>query len=614
MKTDIFNRVRTWLIGTFVLITSIAVIVPLNPFMPSKGLDQSWAFTINEAIAKGWVFGKDIIFTFGPFASICTKAYHPASDHLMLWGSLFLSLCYGGLLFVLIEKWWWALIYAGFITGFVYEADPLLYSYPLILGLVAYCRPPAKLFPIFYLPLGLLPLIKGSFLPVCAVAAVFCFVLFWLAKRKDLALTAFIVPSISLPMFWMIAGQPISALSSYFINMGFIISGYTEAMAFYGSKYEILLYIISSISIISVCSLNKRYSVLNRVCLSLFYLFFLFIVFKAGFIRHDEHAYTSAASLVIFALLLMNLNVKKSIAVISIILSIITWSLVCKNCTTRKPMSDVYQRIVNSYMDIVDGLKVRLSSDNTLPNSFQKRMDEIQQQLAIPLLIGTSDIYSFQQADLLSSKNACSLRPVFQSYSAYTPELAKLNENFLRSDKAPDHILFRIETIDRRLPSLDDGLCWPILLHDYSLDQFTNRIAYLKKKNTHLFSEHHIHQSNHRLGESVNLPETHAPLYAEIHFTQTIVGKIRSILFKPKLLWITFTLSDGSQTDYRIISNMTRSRFLISPLIEDTQDFVELANSNLNQNKCVKSILIKGESSDWNEDYTLKLIDIHYEN
>ena len=57
-------------------ITLICIFVPFSPAMPGEGLDPSWVFGMNQAVAQGFAFGRDLIFTFGPYASIYTKTFH----------------------------------------------------------------------------------------------------------------------------------------------------------------------------------------------------------------------------------------------------------------------------------------------------------------------------------------------------------------------------------------------------------------------------------------------------------------------------------------------------------------------------------------------------------
>ncbi len=70
------RRVFRYIIGAFFVMTVLAIFVPFYPSMPSSGLDPSWVLDMNQAVSQGFNFGEDIIFTYGPYASIYTKAYH----------------------------------------------------------------------------------------------------------------------------------------------------------------------------------------------------------------------------------------------------------------------------------------------------------------------------------------------------------------------------------------------------------------------------------------------------------------------------------------------------------------------------------------------------------
>lgn len=51
-----------WLLKFALLIIIIAVFTPLSPKMPAPGLDASWAVGLNQAVAQGLAFGKDIFY------------------------------------------------------------------------------------------------------------------------------------------------------------------------------------------------------------------------------------------------------------------------------------------------------------------------------------------------------------------------------------------------------------------------------------------------------------------------------------------------------------------------------------------------------------------------
>jgi hypothetical protein len=114
-------------------------------------------------------------------------------------------------------------------------------------------------------------------------------------------------------------------------------------------------------------------------------------------------------------------------------------------------------------MDVASGAK-------ELRNRHEAARNAIRSGLSMPALPdGTYDVYSYDQADLFALGLKWSPRPVFQSYSAYTPKLAALNAAHLSGPAAPDHLLFAVQEIDGRLPALDDGASWVPILERYQL-------------------------------------------------------------------------------------------------------------------------------------------------
>ena len=75
----------------------------------------------------------------------------------------------------------------------------------------------------------------------------------------------------------------------------------------------------------------------------------------------------------------------------------------------------------------------------------------------------SADVYPLSQTAVLASGLTCQPRPVFQSFSAYTPKLAEMSAAHLRSERVPDHILFDVWSIDDRFAARDDSLSSPDL-------------------------------------------------------------------------------------------------------------------------------------------------------
>ena len=614
-----------WLV---LFITAIAVFVPFYPAMPSSGIDSSWVFGMNQAVAQGLAIGSDIIFTFGPYASIYTKSYHPSTDFMMVSGSLYLALSYSVCFGLLMRSTQWYLVLAvcAVLAGLIYTRDPLFFSLPLLVAVLSFkilFSEEGRLFKrksaVFYValmfaPLGLLPLIKGSLLILCGSVVVLCSLFFIANKRKHFAIACLLSPLILMLFFWIAAGQSLIDLPSYFINISSIASGYTQAMALDGKILEVILYLIASVFLLLAITIQNQITNTSKVFLFCIYFLFLFISFKAGFVRHDEHANISGTDILIGALLFPFI-IKTRLFPLVIVSAIFSWSLIDGhyNKTTTQSFA---QNFKSTYSVMWFGIKNRIQNKNWPRVKYEAAVKLIREQASFPVLQGTTDIYSYNQSYVIASGNLWSPRPIFQSYSAYTTTLVEANKKHLLGDKSPDNIFFKVEPIDQRIPSIEDGASWPVLLSNYQPTEMVNGYLLLQKKPDKIdFKEPlPIERKNHKFGESVILPSQNQLLFAKIEIKPTLLGRIIGILFKPSQLDITFELENNRKKQYIMLAGMAEPGFLLSPLIENVTEFSMLyARKEFLANKLVKSIIIaphNGRTLLWKDDYTITLSQI----
>ncbi len=113
----------------------------------------------------------------------------------------------------------------------------------------------------------------------------------------------------------------------------------------------------------------------------------------------------------------------------------------------------------------------------------------------------------------------------------------------------------------------------------------------------------------HGFGESVSVPRSSQPLFAQVEIKPTILGRIVNIVFKPSQLLITLELKSGIKKQYRIIAGMAKSGFLLSPIIEYTTNYAMLyGKAGLLDDKRVKSMAIAprdGKTLLWKDEYTV---------
>ncbi|MDX1284605.1 MAG: hypothetical protein R3182_06325, partial [Draconibacterium sp.] len=595
----------------FLFVTLFFVFVPFLPGMPNIGLDPSWQYAINQAVAQQMAFGEDIIFTFGPYASIYTRVFHPETDTMMLLGSAYLAVCYGFVLILITtnKHHYWVLLLCLLMAGVMFSRDSLLFSYPFILGLLSYkafyeknsWREKRTVFKIILFilisPLGLLPLIKGSLLILCVgilLLGIVVMVTKHYLTEVILAVFSFVI---SMAFFWTMAGQEAVNLIDYLVSMASIISGYANAMSLAGDGYEIVFYLLFSLLVLLAILLNEKIEIDGRLYLVAVFFLFIFVSFKAGFIRHDGiHVMTVASS--ILYLMMFYLLISYSYLLFAVVpLAIFVWMYIDSNhmATSSNKVLDNLKQV---YFMSVHGFNKRLQNGCWLCEQFLSRKEAINTKLTIPELDGGSDIYAYNQSYLIASDNIWQTRPVFQSYSAYSPVLLDINRDYLLSESAPDNIVFRLETIDNRFPAMEEGNSWPVLLNSYRPVRRDKDYLYLTKqeKSRNGYFLQQLAENVHRFGDMINVPDSDEPIFVKIDIKPSIIGRISSLFYKSAQVHLFIVMHDGSKKLFRYIPGMGSTGFMISPLVENNDDFIQLYGRGENATfSKVKSFVIVTE-------------------
>jgi hypothetical protein len=114
-----------------------------------------------------------------------------------------------------------------------------------------------------------------------------------------------------------------------------------------------------------------------------------------------------------------------------------------------------------------------------------------------------------------------------------------------------------------------------------------------------------------RFGEAVTLPVVGGGLYACFDVAPTLLGSLSGLLLKRAPVFIRLTLVDGSVRRFRFVPGMARSEFLLSPLIENTEDFArQFEPEEMRSGKRVISVALESEpapAAHWKSDYALEL-------
>ena len=613
------NRLVQSALFALLWITVFSVVVPFNPNMPAATLDASWEVGLNQAMEQGLQFGKDIIFTYGPYSFIETHLYSPATDSLMIWTALFLAFAFCILFSRLFMRCGWYVLVTLIIlfASNLYQLAGLFYFYQLMVG--AYClfhvgrtdqeesKPILQygLLAIIFAPLGLLPLVKGALLPssilVTTVSILYC-----LSIKDYRSMCVILVTSIASPiLFWLLSGQDIDNLAAYFHYVFLFSSGYTEAMAWFAPDrlWEPVLYLISSLLLLLVVVIYKE-NIAKKVCILLLLSAFLFLILKTGFVRHDFHALIATGFLLFAAIFVYVLYGKTGIGLYGLIdvsafacfMSFLAALYIFSSYQKITPKS-IAGSVIAAYSSAWQGISSRVVDAGKLQATFVSKNRVINNERSYPYMQGTTDVYSVSQASLIASGNVWNPRPVFQSYAAYTPELMQINQRHLLGEHAPDNIIFTVEPIDKRVPSLEDGLGWPVIWSRYELAGFSKRNwLHLKKRaeEAPIVMGGMIRQM-HRFGEPVQVPNSMDATFVKIIMKRSLFGALSNILYKTSDLVLLTKSVAGVVTMHKLIPEMAESGFLLSPMIETTVDFGQMyASGHLLSNKKVAEFVVCG--------------------
>jgi len=614
--------VATGILKFAFLFAAICVFSTLSPAMPGHGLDPSWRFAMNEIVGLGLAFGREVSFTFGPFSAVYTKEYHPATDRFVLAASTFLGFAYWFAATRFLRPKQWPIL-VGFIVvlaGVISFRDALLLSYPLLTGIWTFNVLEAdrqntivkshRILEaiLIFLPLGLLPLVKGSCMVPSAGIAFLSFV--WLARygRAKLALSGVASVVIATVLFWLISGQALRDLPEYFIAMLPITSGYTDAMSINGPTDPIKYFLVASLIMLAWILTRSTTGRMNRVFLALCVSLYLLIAFKAGFVRNDVHAVFAATSMLLGALALA-LAISDRVYGVVLIAAVLAWHSVDEQYTNAS--KNLFGNISHSCRSALTGLDKRLT-DKTWPKAeYDDALEAIIREQPLPRLAGNSDIYSFNQALLIASGNRWNPRPIPQSYSVYTPMLVQRNLRHLTSETRPDNICFRVETIDGRFPSLDDGASWPALLGLYTPAGTAGDYLLLRKRGDSALplALRPLNTGTHRFSQSVAVPAEGRAVFVKITINPTISGRIASLLYKSSQLQLEVRLANESEKTFRLIGAMASTGFVLSPVVSERSDFEALfVKGEAPPDRTVKSFTIRpiNGTGFWEDEYAVE--------
>ena len=558
------------------VITLIFSFAPFRLIMPT--VVDGEKFATNYAIAHHYEFGNQFIYTYGPLGELYSGQYYPNLD---LIGIIF-GILIGIAVFVLVLPKYRSstrLIQFGFIislSGMAYYRDSLFYL-ALFLVLEVILKPSKNLYQILATSfiISIVPLVKGSFIPLALILFLSSIFLEFLYKNLRNIMYILISTAIILTTTWSITGQKIDNLFQFFVSEFSVIQGYTDAMSINGTRK--ITYLFVFLAILNIFLYRSKEIKKPQKYIGIFLMCCTFeLIFKAAYIRADSHIVLASSALLLIASVEIMDKLPRGTKLLIASITITFWIIV-DSLILGSTFKNIPENSFNFYKQSIFGISDRLHGNQSNHN-YLTSLRKIAEGNPLPSLVGTTDIYSYNQAALLANNLIYSPRPAVQSYAAYTPFLADKDANYLNSLMAPKNILFRLQPIDFRLPSTEDGPSWIYLKRNYQYTPSTSSYTVLQQRPHFLGLNESVENINTRTNVWTKV-KPGGEIYAKIDIGKTPLGNLVNLLYKCPQIRIEMIDSANQIHTYRVNASMIKSKFLISPLVRSDKEFIKFITS-----------------------------------
>lgn len=585
------------------LAVCLFIMLPHNLVLDShQGLDNSWNISISLALQKGMIFGKDYIFTYGPLGALAVRKSLFYSKWVILVFDLFIL---GTTLFMLLfglRKSQYNLAAYTFI--------------PLLALLMKFDWMTQYLTPIFIFFIGYTLFFKNKIsLLVSFLTAVIGFYVkvnygIVLILFFHLALVFAFIQKL-FPRVLLLATMALLWL--LLIGMGYLlhvdIQGYVYSSLHLINAYNDAMYVpiqmsdihfmtasLISISFGMIFLWQYKYFLEHKAVL-LLYLFsaaYMYLIFKNGFVRSDDHRFEYFQQCAIpfaFLYLWTEKKFKTTMGFATCFIALLAFSVSVTSewygrthALKTVYINDIFQDLSHKSTLIVDG-----NIADTIPARYVQ-------------VIGNApvDIIPWEVSEINRYGLNYNPRPVVQSYSAYDKFLDDCNSNKYASATAPNYLLFSSNAIDHRYPFWDESETKRTILTHYEVVADTawseqDQYFLLKKRNVPLkleiVSEKKIQL---QLGEEYSFDSSSLQyLYPAIRYN--LRGTIRRFLFQPPALQAQITFEDGSKEQYKAVIPVMASGILVNKKIVTTLDARLFFEHQGKRNVAIKSIKFTGD-------------------
>jgi len=564
-KKENAEQTRTPRIGAATAVATFLLTLfawPIETLAPQQGIDGSWQAAMHMAAHRGMPYGTEVMFTYGPFGFLTApRLFFPWTAALAVLYAAAVTASLIAIIFWFTSRrvgylWGSAIAFAVASVAFLESAElvPIVYFLACV-ACLSPGVPERRVRAVVFLGtfLGALQLLVkfNTGVVVFALAAALAGSL---RRRRFETIAIHLLGSLAcLVGLWMLARQPLSALIRW-LRLSFeLAAGYSSAMASETGfrRYEYLAAGIALLCLAVLVLVKRREEIpRDRRVLYILILIFVFSEWKHGFVRHDFHSigFFLSIALIAVSLLWLNRPAKTTLAIAALLIVVVAVVL-------PVPQKQILLRPTKSFGQIAT-LASSSKRDRFIAESRKSLADHYQVDARALSLLINHTVHMDPHLALMAWIYDLDWRPVpiFQAYSAYTPELDRTDADTLASSSGPERILRSPPgAIDLRNPMFESPEYVLALLCNY----------YEMAQPVHFQVLGH---TKHRCGSVRSLsaatdtsglvPVPKSPddiVFMRIQTKTSLLERIESFLYKPLHSPSLIFLMGGQPTRFRLV-------------------------------------------------------------
>jgi hypothetical protein len=554
---------------------------------PSATLDAAWTEVLAWASLKELQFGSDLVFSYGPLGFL-----HPYSGYFQgifnrfVAGQVAMALAFSIVAAALLRGQgvvMAALFALAYACSCIWIPGDVAFGMLIVFGAIIVTsreRPAATdlvLVTAFAIASAAIALIKFSLCPLALLGAGAVSLQQFVRHGAWRGISAAAIFVLALVVVWLACGQALAGLPQYATTSLDLVAGYGRAMGLSARPVVELAGMACIAMFTALCLVAAWYRRRDPVSLAAIALCAAaaLLIWRSNFTRGD-HAPWFFANLAMlpFALLclpaLAGYRLLRAGLVVLLVASAMAGLHGPGVLQARGPV------LLNAFRDNLHRLThlaaLRVERDaQWAAAAHDAELPRVRQRVGAH----TIDVFSAGQGYVLLNGFNYSPRPVFQSYSAFTPALARLNEQQLLGEHAPDFVLLQPLAIDGRFPLIEDSLSYIALLRRYR-PVLTERGFLLLQRDADadMPAPAPVAWTPSQLGSEVAVdgPAAGSLVVARVRIEPSFLGRLYALALREPVLRIAIRTDSGSY-DYRFLRDNGAAGFVLSPVIRGTYDW-----------------------------------------